>query len=429
MKERIAIVDGIRTPMAKAGTVLKELGTDDLGVVAVRELLKRTQISMSYVDELIFGNVATPAHAANIARVIAMKAGLPVDLPAFTVSRNCASGMESITTAGHKILAGEGKIYIAGGTESMSNIPFFFNRRMKEFYSDLYRARSTVQKIKTLFSFRFSFLKPEIGVVQGLTDPISGKIMGETAEILAKEFNISREKQDIFALSSHQKAVRAIQGGILAREIVPVPEDLISGRVIKDDNGPRENQTMDALSKLKPYFDREKGSVTVGNASSLTDGACALLIMEEKKARELGYIPLGYLREYAYVSLDPDHMGLGPVHATAALLKKSGASMKDFEIIELNEAFAAQVLACEKAFASTEYAKKSFGLDHLVGELDMDILNVNGGAIALGHPVGMSGARLVLHTLKELNRRNLQAGLATLCVGGGQGAALFLEVK
>jgi len=427
MRDRIAIVDGIRTPMAKAGTALKDFEADDLGAIIVRELIQRVQISYDQIDELIFGNVATPVHAANIARIIALKAGLPADLPSYTVSRNCASGMESISSAASKIMAGEGKVYIAGGTESMSNIPFLFSREMKDFYSGIHRAHGIVRKIRTLFSFRFHYLKPEIGVMKGLTDPISGPIMGETAEILAREFDISREMQDIFALQSHQKAVRAIQEGILAREIVSVPLD--SGSIMEKDNGPRENQTLGALSKLKPYFDREQGTVTVGNASPLTDGACALLVMEEKTAREQGYVPLGYVREYAYAALDPEHMGLGPVHASAALLSKSGASMKDFEIIELNEAFAAQVLACEKAFISKEYANKFLGLGHSLGELNMDVLNVNGGAIALGHPVGMSGARLVLHALMEMKRTDRQTGLAALCVGGGQGAAFFLEAE
>ncbi|MFC2157241.1 thiolase family protein [Acidobacteriota bacterium] len=424
MKKRIAIVDGVRTPMTKAGTALKDIEADALAAAAVKGLLQRTDMDVGSVDELIFGNVATPVHAANISRVIALKAGLPVDMPAFTVSRNCASGMESITTAASKILAGVGDVYIVGGVESMSNIPFLFSREMKDFFSSLYKARNLPSRLKALLSFRLRFIKPVIGVVQGLTDPISGMILGDTAELLAREFRISREEQDRFALKSHQRAVRASKDGIFDQEIVPVP---LGAEIQEKDVGPRDNQSLEALGKLSPYFDKVNGTVTVGNSSPLTDGACALLVMEEERAREMGYSPLGYLKEYTYVSLDPARMGLGPVYATAALLKKSGASMKDFQIIELNEAFAAQVLACLEAFDSEKFAIESLNLPHSVGKIDQEILNVNGGAIALGHPVGMTGARLVLHTLKELNRRHQQTGLATLCVGGGQGAAFLLE--
>ena len=410
--------------MAKAGTALKDIEADDLAAAAVKGLIQKTDVDVGFVDELVFGNVATPVHAANISRVIALKAGMSVDMPAFTVSRNCASGMESITAAASKILAGEGDVFIVGGVESMSNIPFLYSREMKDFFTSLYQARSLPSRLRALLSFRFRFLKPVIGVVQGLTDPISGKIMGDTAELLAREFKISREEQDRFALRSHQRAVRASKDGIFAQEIVPVS---LPSTVVEEDVGPRDNQSLEALGKLKPYFDKVNGTVTVGNSSPITDGACALLVMGEERAREMGYSPLGFLKDYVYVSLDPERMGLGPVHATAALLKKSGSLMKDFQIIELNEAFAAQVLACLVAFESEKFARETLNLGKAVGEINPDILNVNGGAIALGHPVGMTGARLVLHTLKELNRRRQQTGLATLCVGGGQGAAFLLE--
>jgi acetyl-CoA acetyltransferase family protein len=429
MRRRIAIIDGIRTPLCKAGSTLKGLSADDLGAVAVREILARTDIDPSIIDELIFGNVAQPGDAANVARVIALKAGLPNSLIAYTVHRNCASGMESITTAANKILSGQSEIIIAGGTESMSNIPLLYNKKMTGLFAKLMRAKTPMQKLSVMLSFRPDFLSPIIGIQQGLTDPISGLNMGLTAENLAKEFHITREEQDEFALLSHQKAVSAMKAGRLAEEIVPVPLPPKNSRLQTEDIGPREEQTMEALQKLRPYFDRKNGTVTVGNACPVTDGAGAVIVMSEKKAKELGYEPLGYLREYAYAGLEPERMGLGPVYATSKLLDRAKLSLSDFELVELNEAFSAQVIACERAFESEQFAKKFLGKEKALGQLDRSILNVNGGAVALGHPVGTTGVRLVITLLKELRRRKQQLGLATLCIGGGQGAALALEVE
>ncbi len=429
MNQRIAIIDGVRTPMDKAGGRLKSISADDLAVSVIKEVLYRSEIMPGEIDELILGNVAQPATAANISRVAALKAGLPVSVPAYTVHRNCASGMESITTAANKILAGEASIIVAGGTESMSNIPYLFNGKMAGFFNSLAKSKTIYQKLGVFLSFRPSFLRPDIGVIQGLTDPVSGLIMGSTAEVLAREFHITRKAQDEFALLSHQRAVRAIKEGIMNEEIVPIPMPPDYKTVITTDSGPRENQTLEALARLKPYFDRYNGTVTVGNSCPLTDGAAAVVVMSEKKAKERGLTPLGFLREYAYASLEPERMGLGPAYAVSKLVEKTHVSMKDFELIEINEAFAAQIIANEIAFSSKEFAKKFLGRADELGELKRDIFNVNGGAIALGHPVGMTGTRLVIHTLKELKRRGKNTGLATLCVGGGQGAALLLEVS
>ncbi len=429
MKERIAIIDGIRTPMDKAGGRLRSISADDLAASVIKEILLRTGIAPSEVDELILGNVAQPANAANISRVAALKAGLPAGVPAFTVHRNCASGMESITTAANKILAGEADIIVAGGTESMSNIPLLFNTGMAEFFRRLSKAKTGFQKLSVFAGFRLSFLKPDIGVIQGLTDPVSGLIMGSTAEVLAGEFHITRRAQDEFALLSHKRAVKAIKDGILQQEIVPLPVPPEYRETVLIDGGPRENQTIEALAKLPPYFDRRNGTVTVGNSCPLTDGAAAVVVMSEKNAKERGLEPLGYLKEYAYASLEPERMGLGPAYATARLMAKTGFAMKDISIVEINEAFAAQIIANEIAFPSDEFSKKFLGRDKALGELNRETFNVNGGAIALGHPVGMTGTRLVIHTLKELRRRKQNTGLATLCVGGGQGAALLLEVS
>jgi acetyl-CoA C-acetyltransferase/acetyl-CoA acyltransferase len=421
-KERIAIVDGVRTPLAKVGTSLKKVTASELGRIAVQGLLKKTEIDPKLIEELIFGNVAQPADSANIARVIALKAGLDIKTPAYTVHRNCASGMEAISSAAVKIAAGEGQIYIAGGTENMTQIPLLFNAAMTRFFENLFKAKTPIQKLKVLFSFRLSHLKPVIGVEQGLTDPVCGLIMGLTAENIAKEFHVTREEQDEYALESHRRASAAAKKGIFLEETVPVilPPDY--KQVLTADVGPRDNQTIEALAKLKPYFDRNNGTVTVGNACPLTDGAGAVLLMSESKAKAMGYQPLGYLKAFAYAGLDPAVMGLGPVFATQKLFKETGLGIKDIERVEINEAFAAQVIGCERAMNSKEFCEKHFQSGP-IGSFDRSITNVNGGAIALGHPVGMTGTRLVITLLKELKRANKKRGLATLCIGGGQGGA------
>ncbi len=428
MKERIAIVEGLRTTMGKAGGVLRDIPADELGALIVREVVYRSGVRFEDIDELIFGNVAQPSNAANIARVVALKAGIPQSVPAYTVHRNCASGMESITSGAQKILCGDAQVILAGGTESMSNIPLLFGKKMTRFYEALWKAKTLGQKLSVLASFRLSFLAPVIGVTEGLTDPVCGLIMGLTAENLAKEFGIGRDAQDQYALESHQKAVKAVEAGVFRQESIPVPLRPDFEKLHMDDEGPRANQTLAALQKLKPYFDRKNGTVTVGNSCPLTDGAAAVLLMSESKAKAAGLTPIGYLREYAYAGLEPERMGLGPVYATSRLLDKSGMTMKDIDLIEINEAFAVQVMANLVAFNSDQFSQKFLGKEKSLGEIDPKILNVNGGAIALGHPVGMTGTRLVITLLKALKSRNLQRGLATLCVGGGQGAALLLEV-
>ncbi len=432
MKERIAIISGYRTPMTKAGGALKNLSAHDLGARIVKEVVLRSKIPASMIDEIIIGNVSQPAEAANIARVIALKAGLDQKIPAYTVHRNCASGMEAITSAATKILAGEAEIILAGGVESMSNIPLLFNRKMTNLFTNLMKAKSFWQKLWTIISFRFSFLQPIIGLQQGLTDPISGLIMGGTAEIVAKDFKITRKEQDEFALSSHRKAEDAIDDKIFAEEIIAIfNNDEKNGKMITEDDGVRKGQRISDLAKLKPYFEKNTGTVTVGNSSQITDAAAAMILMSESKAKslakELNLEILGYLKAFSYAGLDPQRMGLGPVFATSKVFDKTGLTLADIDLIELNEAFAAQALACQIAFGSDEFAKKYLNKDKAIGKINPDIFNVNGGAIALGHPVGMTGARIVIHLLRELKRRKKHRGLATLCIGGGQGAALILE--
>ncbi len=424
MKERIAVIDGLRSPIAKANGKLETLGADTLGAIIAKELVLRNKIDYDRFDEVIIGNVAQPANAANIARVLAIRAGFPESTIAYTVHRNCASGMQAISSAIEKIETSQGEIYLAGGVESMSNIPLFFNDQFKNFVTKLSYAKTASQRLKIITTFRPSFLKPIIGLITGLTDPISGKIMGITAENLANDFNISREAQDEYALNSHHKAQKAQENKIFEEEIHPI---MTKDSSFLEDDGIRLNQTIEALTKLRPIFDKTSGSVTAGNSSQVSDGAAMIILTTESKAKELGVEPIGFIKDYAYAGLDASRMGLGPTYSTKKLFDKTGTKLQDIDLIELNEAFAAQVIANIEAFKSEEYFKKNLNSPPL-GEINPDILNVNGGGIALGHPVGMSGTRIVLHTLKELKRRGLKTGLATLCVGGGQGASFLVEV-
>ena len=416
----VAILDGVRTPFVKAYGPLSHVPAQELGRTAVVALLERAGLRADQVDQVIFGNVAMPPDAANVARVIALMAGIPQDRIAHTVQRNCASGLESIVAAAQQIQLGEANLVVAGGAESMSRIPLLYNEPATQKFLKLGRARGWWQRVSTLLSFRPRHFKPVPGVQLGLTDPVTGLIMGKTAEVLVRDFGLTRLEQDEYALRSHQRAGAAQKAGLLAEEIVPVGD-------VKADVGVRHDQTLEALSKLKPFFEAN-GTVTVGNSSMITDGAAALALMPGERARAEGRPVLGYLRGYAAAGCDPARMGLGPAFAVSKLLEKTGLKLADFERIELNEAFAAVVLANERAFTSEAFAREKLGRTAPLGELRRDITNVNGGAIAVGHPVGATGARLVLTLLKELRRRGLRRGLATLCVGGGQGAAVAVEV-
>lgn len=425
-KERIAIIDGVRTPFCKAGGVFKDFEADELGAYVVKELMARTGFDKEKVDELIFGNVLQPPHATNIARVISVKGGMPIKMPAFTVNRNCASGMEAVTTAANKLWMGEADVIIAGGTESMSAFPVLFKKKMRDFLVRLNKAKGWKQRLSVLFGFRPNFMVPEIPEI---ADPLCGLSMGQTAEIIAREFKVTREEQDKFSLRSQELAGKATSEGRMAEEIMPVPVPPTCTSMQAQDDGIRANPSLEAFSQLRPVFDKNAGTVTAGNSSQVTDGAVALLLMRESTAKELGLKPIGYLKEYAYAGLEPSKMGLGPAYATAKLLTKTNVNLADIDLIEINEAFAAQVLAVKNAMASDDFARKELGLNKALGTLDLEKVNVNGGAVALGHPLGASGGRLILTLLKELKRRNKQTGLATLCVGGGQGEAVLLESK
>ena len=427
MKEPIYIVDGVRTPFAKAGTTLAGIEAVDLGKSVVRFLVARTGIDASKIEEVIVGCVGQPADSANIGRVIALRAGIPDSVPAITVHRNCASGFEAVTQAAEKMLAGRGDIFVLGGVESMSQIPLLYSHQAAKKFGAFARAKNLSQKFGVLSSFRPTDFQPRIGLQLGLSDPVCGCNMGQTAETLSREFGILREEQDAFAMRSHHKAVAAREK--LKQEITPVYLPVAkNGLTFMDqDNGPRENQTMEALAKLKPAFEPENGTVTAGNSSQITDGAAALLLMTESALKRSGLNPLGRLEGYAYAGLDPSRMGLGPVYAIHRAEQRTGLGLKDAEIIEINEAFAAQVIACQKAAKSEVYCREHLKRDTPLGEIPDEILNVNGGGIALGHPVGVTGARLVLTALKELHRRKADRALVSLCVGGGQGGALWLN--
>ncbi|MGH7557102.1 MAG: thiolase family protein [Gemmatimonadota bacterium] len=424
---RVVVVDGVRTPFAKAGMALAEVGAVELARIAIRELIERTGIDASIIDEVILGNAAPPAEAPNIARVAALEAGIPERVPAFSVARNCASGFQSVTDAFNQIVLGQSDVVITGGVESMSNVPLHFPDEFADVMTGMSRSRSITRKVSAAAQLRPAHFKPVVALAEGLTDPVCGLNMGETAEVLSRELSISRREQDEYALLSHQRATEAWAEGRFAEEVTPVFVPPAYGDVVAEDVGYRPGQTLEALTKLRPVFDRRHGTVTPGNSSMITDGAAALLLMEEERAQSLGYDSLGRVTAFGYAGLDPRRMGLGPAVATPLALERAGMSLDDIELIELNEAFAAVVLANMEVFPSREWAETMLGRSRPIGPIRPEILNVNGGAIALGHPIGATGTRLALTLLLEMQRRGLGVGLATLCVGGGLGGAIVFE--
>jgi acetyl-CoA acyltransferase len=425
------IVTGIRTPFVKAGMQFAKVHAADLGRVALTELLVRTGIALSewnkVIDEVIIGNTGTPSDSANISRVIALKAGLDQKIPAYSVHRNCASALESIAQAALKIWYGECDVVVAGGTESMSSMPLMYSAKATKFFEDLNKSKSIQDKAKTFAHIPLQeFLKPRVALMEGLTDPTCGINMGQTAEVIAKDFQISRAAQDEFALSSHLKVAKAQTEDFFKDEIAPVALPHDPQTVIEHDVGPRANQTIEALRKLKPFFDKKHGTITAGNSSPITDGAAMVLVCSEDGLKRLGLKPQALIRGYAFAGCDPLRMGLGPVFSTHKLFKKTGEKLSDFDLVELNEAFAAQVLGCQIAMDSDKFCQDNFGSPKL-GTLNSDLLNQQGGAIALGHPVGTTGTRLVLTATRAMKKKNKKKALVTLCIGGGQGGSMSLE--
>jgi acetyl-CoA C-acetyltransferase len=422
----VYLVDGKRTPCVKSGADLKEIAAPYLGHYLIRHLVDKHGIPSDKVDEVIVGNTGAPAKYPNVGRIIALEAGLDKKTSGYSVHRNCASGMEALSQAYDKIASGRSNLIFAGGVENMTQMPLMFNKDMTEFFIDMMKAKSPAAKLKIVSTFRPHFLAPVIAIEQGLTDPFCGKNMGQTAETLAREFGISRKEQDEFANRSHHLAAAATKAGKFRDEILPITAGKKLDKMIADDIGFRESSTVEGLGKLKPYFEKETGTVTVGNACPLTDGGSMWLLASEEAVKEYNLKPMAKMIDYHFHGLEPERMGLGPVLATHGVLKRAGLKLSDIDLFELNEAFAAQVLACLKVMEDKDLSKK-WGIDETIGVIPLDKLNVNGGGIALGHPVGSTGSRLVVTLAHELKRQKKRYGLATLCIGGGQGGAVIIE--
>jgi acetyl-CoA C-acetyltransferase len=421
---RVYVVDGARTPFLKARTGLGPFSASDLAVNAGRGLLLRQPFEASAFDEVIVGAAMPSSEEANIARVIALRLGCGDKVPAWTVMRNCASGLQALDSAAVNILAGRSNLVLAGGTDAMSHAPLLYGPAMANWFAAFAMAKTPRRKMALAAKFRPSFLAPVIAILNGLTDPIVKISMGSTAEIVAKRFGITRAMMDEFAVESHRRLAFAQDSGHLD-EVEPMYGR--DGTVYAADDGVRRDSSVEKLATLKPVFDRTYGNVTAANSSQVTDGAAMLILASEEALRQYDLKPLGRIVDTHWGALDPSEMGLGPVHAITPLLLRHGLSWDDIDAAEINEAFAAQVLGCLAAWESDAYCREHFGLDRAFGRLDRARLNVDGGAIAVGHPIGASGARVVLHLLKVLERTGGRRGVASLCIGGGQGGAMLVE--
>jgi len=421
---RVAIVAGVRTPFAKAGTAFKSISAIELGKLCVAELLQRTNLDGKEVQALVFGTVVPSVVAPNIAREVSLLPLLPKGVQAYSVSRACASANQAITDAADQIALGHVDVAIAGGSESLSNIPILHAQGFADALVLASKAKSFPARLKALARIRPKDLVP---VTPAIAEPSTGETMGQSAEKMAKLNAIAREEQDHFALRSHRLAAAGTADGRLTAEIMPVYVPPRFESVLTSDNGIREDTSYEQLAALKPVFDRKYGSVTAGNSSPLTDGGACVLLMDEEKARSLGYPPLGIIRSYAYAALDPGEQLLqAPVLAAPVALKRAGLSLKDMDLVEMHEAFAAQVLSNLKGFESKWWAERA-GFSQPVGEVDRAKLNVMGGSIAIGHPFGATGARITTTLLNELRRRGGQFGLMTVCSAGGMGFAMVVE--
>ncbi len=421
----VYVVDGSRTPFLKAMSGPGAFRASDLAVAAARPLLTRQPFSPELLDEVILGCVSSGPDEANIARVVALRLGCGDLVPAWTVQRNCASGMQALDNAAQNIASGRSNLVLAGGAEAMSHHPVILNNRMVTWLAQWNKAKTITAKGRQLTELRPHHFQIIIALLRGLTDPIVGLSMGQTAEKLAWRFDISRETMDSFAVSSHQRLDRANQEGHLD-EIEPIFDH--KGKLYDADNGLRPDSSVEKLAGLKPVFDRPVGKVTAGNSAQVTDGAAMLLLASEDGIKQHNLPVLGRIVDAHWSALDPSQMGLGPVHAMARLLQRQGGDGSDVDYWEINEAFATQVLACLEAWNDQEYMQNELGIDTPFQPIPQQRLNVDGGAISIGHPVGASGARIVLHLLKTLQQNRAKRGIASLCIGGGQGGAMLLEV-
>lgn len=423
IKKPVYLIDGARTPFIKASGKPGPFAASDLALYASRPVFSRQSISVDDIDEVILGCVMPGPDEANIARVVALRLGCSETVPAWTVQRNCASGMQALDSAVSNIALGRSDLILAGGVEAMSHAPVLLNTKMVAWLGAWMRSRSIGQRLKTLLKLRPAMFAPVIGLLRGLTDPVVGLNMGQTAEELAYRFSINRETMDDFAMRSHQRLADA-QDNAHLDEI----ESLFDtrGNVYAHDDGVRRDTTTEKLAKLKPAFDRLFGSVTAGNSAQITDGAAMLMLASEQAVEKHQLTPIARIVDSQWAGLDPSQMGLGPVHAMTPILKRQKLKLDDVDVWEINEAFAAQVLACLEAWKSASYCREHLHSRSAMGELDQEKLNIDGGGISIGHPVGASGARIVLHAANIMKRQNSQYAMASLCIGGGQGGAMLL---
>jgi len=422
---RIAIIDGCRTPFVKAGTDFQNMDVIDLASLAAAELLARTGIDPEVIDLSVFGVVVPALHAPNLGREVVFRTSMPMRVPGVTVNLACASSTRAMTFGAEAILAGEADVVLAGGAESLSNVPIQFTRKAAHIFMELSRAKTLPQRVGILSKLRPADLAP---VAPAIAEYTTGQSMGESAEKMAKENDISRRAQDEIALMSHHRAAAATADGRLTAQIAPAFPPPGYSKAVVQDNGVRADTSLDALAKLKPVFDRRYGSLTAGNSSPLTDGGSAVLLMSEERAKALGYTPLGYIRSYSFAALNPgDQLLQGPAYAAPAALDAAGLKLADVDLVEMHEAFAAQILSNMKGFASKKFAQEELGRSEPLGVVDFDRFNVTGGSIAIGHPFGATGARVVTQLFYELKRRGLGLGLVTICAAGGVGFAMVVE--
>jgi len=422
---RVAVIRGIRTPFAKSGTHYGHLSALDLGKLVVAELVQRSGIDPSEVQELIFGNVIPSVKAPNIAREIILGTGLPTRIPAYTVGKACASSNQAITSASDLIARGYADIVIAGGAESLSDVPILFSKKFAGALVSASKQKGLGGKLGVFSKIRPKDLAPE---APAIAESTTGLSMGESAEKMAKANGITREAQDKFALQSHHRAAEATASGRFKDEVMPVVVPPSYDNIVETDNLIRGDSTLDAMAKLRPVFDRKYGTITAANASPLTDGASAVLLMSEEKAKAMGIKPIGFIRSYAYAAVDPfDQLLQGPVFALPVALERAKIKLEDIGVIEMHEAFAAQVLSNIQWIGSKKIAKEKLGRNEAIGEIDPEKINRTGGSIALGHPFGATGARIVTTVCNELQRSGEQYGLVTVCAAGGIGVAMVLE--
>ena len=425
MSRPVYLVDGARTPFLRARGRPGPFTPVDLAVQCGRPLLMRQPFEATAFDLVILGCVNVIQDEMNPARVAALRLGMGEEQVAFTVQINCGSGMQSIDTAYRYIREGSHEMILAGGTEALSHAPLVYSREATEWYGDLARAKGPLDKVKAMSEVRPDFFSPVIGLERGLTDPITSLNMGQTAEVLAHRFGIDRTTADAYAVDSHKRLTAAQKEGRLDGEVLPAFDS--EGTAHEHDDGVRPDSSIEKLAKLNPAFEKPYGKVTPGNSSQITDGASWTILASEQAVEAHGLTPIAKIVDSEWAALDPGIMGLGPVLASTPLAQRHGLSVDDVDLWEINEAFAAQVLSCLAAWQDDDFCKEILGYDSAFGRIDHDRLNVDGGAISLGHPVGTSGNRIVLHLANALKARGAKRGIATECIGGGQGGAMLLE--